>query len=201
MIEKSNDSLRERVLQCAKSFKTGWVEFGQVLFTVWKDKHYKSWGYSTFDTYVSKEINIRKLTALKLLRSYYFLEKEEPGYLKGEYAESADPATVPGYEAVDVLRLAKTKKALESVDYNNLKKNVFQRGKDVREVRKDLTALIKEREDLSPDEAWAKKNEANLKRLLTTLKSLKKEIESAKSLPQAIVRDIGGIIEKIEAEI
>src|SRR3989338_7283089 len=119
------ENLRELASNCAKRFKSGWTELGQILYSIWKDKHFKTWGFSTFEVYVAKELNIRKLTALKLLRSYSFLEREEPGYLKENYLETTDAASVPNYEAVDVLRLAKDKK-LESADYNALKKNVFQ---------------------------------------------------------------------------
>ena len=193
--------MRRHALQCAKNFKTSWVDLGRVLYAVWKDKLYKNWGFITFDAYTSKEINIRKLTALKLLRSYYFLEKEEPQYLKEEYTQSADAASVPSYEAVNLLRLAKNKKTLDNTDYNQLKRNIFVKGKDVGEVKKDLTALIKQREELEPDEAWAKKKEMNLKRLLGTLKSLKRELEDSKILSPTILKEISSLISKIETEV
>ena len=79
------ETIRHRVLQSAKNFKASWIELGQSLYTVYKDKLYKNWGYLTFDAYTSKEIGIRKQTALKLLRSYYFLEKKEPDYLIKDY--------------------------------------------------------------------------------------------------------------------
>ena len=195
------DSVRQQALQCAKNFKTSWVDLGRVLYAVWKDKLYCHWNYSTFDAYTSKEINIRKLTALKLLRSYYFLEKEEPQYLKGDYAASTDAAALPGYEAIDVLRLAKNKKELDSADYNNLKKNVFTKGKDGREIKKDLTALMKQREELTEEEAWLKRKESNLKRLVSLLKSIRTEIEATKILPHAILKDVTGLIDKVELEL
>lgn len=201
MEHMDNDSMRQHALQCAKNFKTSWVDLGRVLYSVWKDKLYKNWGYSTFDAYTSKEINIRKLTALKLLRSYYFLEKEEPEYLKEEYAQSTDAASVPSYEAIDLLRLARNKKALDNAGYNQLKRNIFVKGRDVRDVKKDLTALIKQREELEPDEAWEKKKEGHLKRLLGTLKSIRREMEDSKMLPNAILKEISSLISKIETEV
>lgn len=197
---ETTDSVRGHAVQCAKNFKTSWVDLGRALYSVWKDKMFKDWGYSTFDAYTSKEINIRKQTALKLLRSYFFLEKEEPKYLQEEYQESADAANVPSFESIDALRLAKNKN-LDSFDYNNLKKNVFDKGKDVREIKKDLTALIKQREELSPEEAWEKKKTAQLKRLLSTLKSVKTEIETTKMLPPALLKDVVGLIKRIEDEV
>lgn len=197
-IDLNMDSVRDHTLQCAKNFKTSWVDLGRALYTVWKDKLYKTWNYSTFDAYTQKEINIRKLTALKLLRSYFFLEKEEPQYLKEEFNESAGPASIPSYESIDILRRAKGRKELDSQDYHNLRNKVFEKGKDSKEIRKDLTALIKQREELSPEEAFQKRQDSNRKRLLSLLKSLKTELEVSKSFPHAVLKDIDSLIKKVE---
>src|SRR5487761_2441298 len=71
------ESLRYQVLDAAKSFKSSWIQLGQFLFTVYKDKLYRDWAYQTFEAYCAKEIGIRQNTAIKLLKSYSFLEKEE----------------------------------------------------------------------------------------------------------------------------
>ena len=194
-------SLRQHILQNAKSFKTSWIELGRALYTVSKDKLYKEWGYSTFDGYTSKEIGIRKQTALKLLRSYYFLEKEEPDYLKNDYVESTDTALVPSYESIDVLRQAKNKKDLDQSDYQQIKKEIFEKGKDAREVKKDLTALIRERKELEPEEARQEKRLSVLKRFLGSLKGLKRELETAKLASSSLIKEADSLIKKIEAEI
>ena len=42
LMENTNsDAVRYRVLQSAKNFKTSWIELGQSLYTVWKDKLYR----------------------------------------------------------------------------------------------------------------------------------------------------------------
>ena len=195
------DSLRYRTLDSAKKFKTSWIELAQALYSVWKDKIYKKWGYAMFDAYTSKEIGIKKQTAMKLLKSYYFLEKEEPSYLGEDYAGSADAASVPTYEAVNVLRLAKNKKAIKSDDYARLKDKVFQKGRDAGEVRRDLTALIKERQELEPGEAKKKREIATVRRFLSAIKSLKRDIELQKLLPSTLLREVDNLIKKIESEI
>ncbi len=195
------DSLRRHILENAKSFKTSWIELGRALYTVFKDKLYKTWGYSSFDIYTSREIGIRKQTAMKLLRSYYFLEKEEPGYLKKEYVDSSEAAAIPSYESVDALRQAKNKKTIDEDDYSALKKEVFEKGKDCGEVKKDLTALIRQREELDPEEARGKKKMSSLRRMLGVLKSLKQEIEINKLLPSAIIKQAAELISKLESEI
>lgn len=194
-------SMRHKVLCGAKSFKTSWFELGQALYSVWKDRMYKQWGYETFDAYASKEIGIRKNTAMKLLKSYYFLEKEEPSYIEKAGGSPENAASVPTYEAINVLRLANSKKMLDRVDYAHLKKEVLERGRDAGLVKKDLTALIRQREELEPDEARHKRRVATLKRLLTALKTLRTDIETSKLLPAETVKEISSLINKIEAEI
>ena len=195
------NSLRYHILESAKSFKTSWVELGRSLYSAWKDKLYKEWGYDTFDNYVSREIGIRKQTALKLLRSYYFLEKEEPAYLREGYAESNEAANIPGYETIDVLRLAKNKKELDAHDYNHLKKEIFENGKDSRQVKRDLTSIIRQRQELEPEEAYQKRRLSTVKRFLGTLKSLQKEMELSKLLPSPLIKEASSLIAKLESEI
>lgn len=194
-------SLRHRVLKSVKYFKTSWIELGQALYSVWKDKLYKDWGYSKFEAYTAKEIGIRKQTALKLLRSYLFLEKEESRYLTKEYNEKADAASVPSYESIDALRLASKKKDIDRIDYEQIRKGVLEKGKDAPAVKKDLTALIKQREELLPEEAWRKKRLSLFKRSLTLLKSLREEIKLAKLFSTQIAKDIDKLISRLESEM
>ena len=195
------NSIRYLVLKSAKDFKTSWIELGRSLYSVWKDKLYKEWGYSEFDIYTAKEIGIRKQTAMKLLKSYYFLEKEEPACLTREFTEKKDAAVVPSLESVDCLRLAKSKKILDEGDYAKLKKDVFENGKDAREVKNGLQVMIRERQELEPEEAQEKKKIATVKRLLGTLKSIKREIEILKLLPAPVIKEAENLIKKLEEEI
>lgn len=195
------DSMRYQVLQNAKDFKTSWIDLGRALYSVWRDKLYKGWGYGKFEAYSSREIGIRKQTAMKLLKSYYFLEKEEPGYLRSDYIESAPAASVPTCESVDLLRLAKNKKILDDEDYSNLKKEVFEQGKDASQARRDLTTLIRQRQELEPEEAHKKRKFSTVKRLIGVLKSLREEAESQKLLPAPLIREAAALIKKLEEEI
>ncbi|MFA5143157.1 MAG: hypothetical protein WC522_03155 [Candidatus Omnitrophota bacterium] len=195
------DSLRYRVLESAKNFKTSWVELGQALYAVWKDKSYREWGYLTFDAYTQKEIGVKKPTAMKLLKSYYFLEKEEPAYLQKEYSESQAPAAVPSYESVNLLRLAKNRNALDRDDYQRFRKDVLETGRDPVEVKRDLTSLMRQREELSPDEARQRRKTAVIKRAVSSLKMLKSDIEVQKLLPAGLVKEMSDLINKLEAEL
>lgn len=201
MRDAEEGSLRYHILQSAKNFKTSWIELGRSLYTVWKDKLYKEWGYGTIEAYTSKEIGIRKQTAMKLLRSYYFLEKEEPAYLRSDYAASHEAALAPSYEAIDILRQAKDKSYLDDTDYANIKKEIFEKGRDAREVKKDLTAIIRQRKELDSEDSREQKKTATLKRFLSILKSLKRELEISKLASYSIVKEADNLIKKIESEI
>jgi hypothetical protein len=197
----SDDPLRCAVLEAAKLFKTSWIELGRSLYSVHKDKRYKEWGYSEFEHYTSKEIGIRKETSMKLLRSYFFLEKEEPDYLRSQFRKDRPAGNIPSYETVDVLRQAKSKKLLGEDEYQDLKSKIFDKGKDAKEVKKDLTAMIRSREELEPEEAWEKKRESPLKRMLSVLTSLKNEAKSSKLVSAQIIKETEALIHKLESEI
>lgn len=195
------EPMRYQVLQSARNFKTSWVDLGQALASVWKDKLYREWGYNNFDTYAAREIGLRKQTALKLLKSYFFLEKEEPEYLRKDRIEASSAATVPTYEAVDLLRLASKKSQIDKDDYARLKKNLLENGKDVKTVKKDLTALIREREELEPDEAFKKRRRALIMRLVGSLESIKREVRVSKILPEKLAQDIENLAQRIRKQI
>ena len=194
-------SLRYHILESAKNFKCSWIELGRSLYSVYKDKMYKEWGYVNFDVYVSREIGIRKQTALKLLKSYYFLEKEEPQYLKADYAQNNKAAQIPSYESVDILRQAKNKKALDEDGYKNLRNEIFEKGRDAQELKKNLGVMIRSRQELEPQEAQEKRKMATLRRLLGQLRMLKQEVEVLKMLSMPLIKELDALIKKIDLEI
>ncbi|MCX5669409.1 MAG: hypothetical protein NTX89_04820 [Candidatus Omnitrophica bacterium] len=193
-------SLRYHILESAKNFKCSWIELGRSLYSVWKDKMYKEWGYVSFDIYVSREIGIRKQTAMKLLKSYYFLEKEEPQYLKNEYAASIQPANLPSYESVNILRQAKNNKDLDKDDYASLKKEIFEKGRDAQEIKKNLGVIIRQRQECDPEAMAEKKRNTVLKRLLGQLRLLKQEITVLKLLSVPLIKDLDNLIKNIDQE-
>jgi tyrosyl-tRNA synthetase len=196
------DSVRAFALECAKDFKTSWISLGQALYSIWNDKLYKEWGYQQFETYSVKEIGIKKETAMKLLKSYGFLEKEEPKYLDKEHMKNQEPIKLPNYEAVNVLRMVKGKEAVVGKqEYENLKKDVFEKGRDAKDLKKDLTALIKQREEVDPEEARHKSRQMVIRRLVSALQAVKKDAEVLKVLPADIIDQTEKLIKKIEIEL
>ncbi|MFH1310531.1 MAG: hypothetical protein ABIH85_07640 [Candidatus Omnitrophota bacterium] len=201
MEDMDTKSERYRVLQNAKEFKMSWIGLGQSLYTVWKDKMYKEWGYSEFDVYAQKELGIQKITALKLLKSYSYLAKEEPQYLREEYQAQAEAAKVPTYEAVDVLRRAKNNKRLDQENYENIKNSVLNGGKTAKETTKSLACVMKQKEPELPEKIKEQKRKNALKKLINGLLAIKTEIKYAKIFSQELINETEQLMNKIAKEI
>ena len=197
----SADLIRQQLLQYAKNFKTSWVSLGQAMYSVWKDKLYYAWGYEKFEYYTERELGIKKTTAIKLLKTYFFLEQEEPAYLTKEFAESREPVQVPHCDTLNVLRLAKRKKELEPQDYHHLKKSIFDQGKDASVVRKDLTAIMRQRKEVDPDEERKKRSETSVRRFLNAARSFQKDMETLKLISGDVLQEIEQLTKKLELEV
>jgi len=196
-----SELLRSKIRQHSKNFKTSWVNLGQALYSVWKDKLFYAWGFDKFEYYVEQEVGLPKQLSLKLLKSYFFLEQEEPDYLKHGFNEARDASKVPGYEAVNALRLAKQNKDLLKDDYLKLRRDVFDKGKNASTVRQGLTAFLKERKSIDPDEERDKRSETAIQKLVNALNSFNKDMAVLKLMPDDIVKEAKELMIKLEKQL
>ena len=188
------ESFRYKVLDSAKSFKSSWIELGQYLFTIYKDKMFKDWGYLTFEAYCSKEIGIRQATAVKLLKSYSFLEREEPAFLKNQSLGETKPSQIPSYESVNALRLAKASDRITESDYKKIREDILENPKEETEVKKKIRYILKSHSKPLSDEEKEEKKGAALKRILTSLRNTKNELQEL-SFPGKVVKQIDQLID------
>jgi hypothetical protein len=195
------DDLRERAVECAKDFKTSWVKLGQTLYSIWQDKMYKQWGYEKFEHYTERDLGLKNELSVKLLKTYLFLEQDEPSYLQEDFADEREASCVPHLDAVNVLRLAKGKKELLRDDYLKLKKAAFDKGQSATALRKDLTAMIRERKPVDAEEEREKRNTAAIKKIIHALASFEKDMEVLKLLPGNIIEETKELIKKLEARL
>ncbi len=189
------DSFRFKVLEAAKSFKSSWIELGQFLFTVYKDKRYRDWEYQTFEAYCAKEIGIRQNTALKLLKSYSFLEKEEPEFVRAETLSQRKPDRIPSYEAVNTLRLAHENERVSEDQYDDLRQDILEDVKEDAEVKKKVKYILKTGPKNIPTPAENK--QASLKKLSLYLKNCKNDV-SLLDVPPKIVKKLDELLELLE---
>ncbi len=195
------DQIREDVLKYSKEFKMSWLNLGRHLYTVHQDKMFHAWGFDKFEDYTEEEVGLKKTLCLKLLKAYLFVEQDEPQYLDKSFAEDKEAVNVPNYDAVDVLRLAKSKKELVKDDYDRLRKYVFDKGKDAGEVRKELGTMIKERTPVDPEEERQNRSNQSVKKLISALGTFYKDMDAIKLLPAGLVDEAKDLMQKLAAEI
>ncbi|HKK01686.1 MAG TPA: hypothetical protein VJ955_05920 [Desulfuromonadales bacterium] len=138
MQELDPTSERYQVLDTARRFKSSWVELGEQLLQVSRSGFFRQWGYESFEDYCTKEIRIKKPTALKLTQAYHFLEKEEPEVL----ARRTELKPLPDYRSVDLLRQAREEKELSSEDYATLRQAIIDEERSLPTVRKRFNDLV-----------------------------------------------------------
>ncbi len=200
-LETINDTLREEIHVYAKDFKTSWLNLGRHLYAVWQDKLFHAWGHDKFEDFTEKEVGIKKSLCLKLLKAYLFVEQDEPAYLSKEFGQDRETINIPGYDAVDALRLAKSKKDITAEDYAKLRSDVFTRGVDAGEVRKELTAMMKERKHVDPEEERENRHEAAVKKFISAIESFKKDMEALKLIPADLINEAKNLKGKLEGQI
>lgn len=195
-------SMRYQALDAAKNFKASWIALGQVLYSVTRDKLFKEWGYLSFEAYCKQELGIHKQTATKLIYSYYFLEKNEPEFLKTVQTQSsASPKDIPSVDAVNVLRLAAKKKELTEEDYQGFKKSVFEDGKEAKLIKKDVFSKLRSaREEEDPEKARQERKAQTLRRFISTLKNLQKEAVLSHLICEKTAKEVEKLLEVLKKE-
>lgn len=148
MRELDPASPRYRVLAVAHQFKSSWVELGEQLSNVKKDREFQGWGYDSFDDYCSREIRIRKETAAKLTNAYRYLEQEEPALLTAERRRQP----LPDYRAIDLLRQAREDQLIPEEEYARLRDTVIEQERSLPTVQKQFreTARLYNPPELDP---------------------------------------------------
>ena len=100
--QHADDPERATVLRRTRAFKRSWLELGEALSEVRRNKSWEKWGYETFEAYAKAELKLRMDTVEKLTGSFMFLHKSAPEVLRRDPCENF----VPSYQAIDFLRRA-----------------------------------------------------------------------------------------------
>lgn len=119
--ELPEGSMRRRVLEGARRFKSSWVELGRLLTQVKRESLWREWGFPSFEAYCGKELFLRRQTAEKLTLSYGFLERHEP-----EMARPREPRPAPAFEVIEVLSRAEAAGRLPDAGYREIREQVLE---------------------------------------------------------------------------
>lgn len=184
-------SERYQVLDTARRFKASWVNLGEQLVTVDREKLFSEWGYSTFEEYCSREIRIRKQTAQKLTLAFGYLQRREPAIL-----DKADMRPAPDYRSVDLLRRAEEEEQFGDEEVQGLRQAVIEEGRSLPTVQKKFRESVQSRQSLQESEMQAAKaalsSAKRLESCLHVLPDVGKEIR-----PQLadLIRELGTAVE------
>lgn len=104
--QHADDPERATMLRLTRRFKASWLELGEALSEVKRQKAWERWGYDSFETYAKNELKLRPDTVEKLTGSYMFLHRSAPEILR------RDPlSSLPTMKAIDYLRKVEEKAA------------------------------------------------------------------------------------------
>ncbi|MFH1038007.1 MAG: hypothetical protein V1789_04980 [PVC group bacterium] len=197
------ESLRFQVLDAVRKFKGNWLELGRFVSVVGKKQSFREWGFPTFESYCTRELKLRQQTVDKLLRSYLFLKREEPASLSAFLEDGDRIEKLPDYESVNVLRMARAKKAISEEDYGKLRSAVFDDEMRPKEIGRQYRSLLQAAREstLDPEEAWATKRQEALKRVLGSLRTVKNTVELSQLLPAAGIETLKKLIAQVEEEL
>lgn len=196
-----SDVVRQKVKEAATKHRASWIQLGQYLEIVHREKHFKSWGYLTFQAYCKKELTMKDSSVSKLIKSYKFLETEEPRLAEENYFETDKEARVPDADAVHALRLAQNKKEMPKEDFEMLRRDVFEEAQDARTVKQKIKKVLEDNQSEEDPETKRIKRNQKIRRLLGTLSTLYKEAGDEKILPAYLLNQISELKEKISHQI
>jgi hypothetical protein len=181
------DGLRHAVLLSARRFKSTWVELGKLLTQVRDQALFDGWGYPSFEAYCLAELRIRKQTALKLTRSFSFLDKHEPQALeRPELREAAPP-----FEVVEVLAGAEERGQLSAQDYRSVRDAIWNPDRPVSELKRELT-------DRFPAPEVRVSSAQELKRLWGVARRLHGELGAHRKVPRDVVQTAEDLCRQLE---
>jgi hypothetical protein len=182
------DGFRHTVLLAARRFKSTWVELGKLLTKVRDEALFEGWGYPSFEAYCLAELRIRKQTALKLTRSFTFLDKHEPQALeRPELREAAPP-----FEVVEVLAGAEERGQLSAQDYKSIRDTIWNPDRPVSELKRELEGRFP-----APEVKVSSAQE--LKRLWGLARRLHAELLAQKKVPREAVQTAEELARQLEA--
>lgn len=194
------DEIRGKTLQTAKSYKASWIELGRYLQTIYKDKMYKGWGFLAFETYCKKELGMKEAMASKIIKSFSFLETEEPKLTKPEFFEKENERPVPDLEALNTLRLAKNNKNIPAQEFAEMKESVLERGVGQEEIRAKVKRIVEESQDTESAEYKKTKRNGVLRRAISALGAVRKECADSKLIPNYLLEQIFELTVKLKEQ-
>lgn len=173
---ESAGAFREEVLHAARAFKASWTGLARVLTRVRDEALWENWGFPSFEAYCTRELHIRKATALKLTRSWSFLDRHERHWKP----EASDARPAPAFEVVEVLAEAEERGALDAEEYRSIRDSIWDPDRPVAAVRRELSERFPRP---APEPA---PTEVRLGQLARTARRLAEDLRVCRGVPASV---------------
>ena len=187
LAELPEGSLRRRVLESARRFKSSWVELGRVLSEVKREEAWRGWGFKSFEAYCAKELFIRKQTADKLTASYGFIERHAPSLVKG-----GAPRPAPSFEVIEVLSRAEAAGRLPAEGWGELREEILERPPTPAALSRQLSEKYG-----APTRPEPPEEEERLGRLAAAARRLAAACAGEEGVPAAVVERARALAEDL----
>lgn len=195
--QHADDPERAELLRRTRLFKSSWLELGEALADVKRNKAWERWGYDTFEAYAKAELKLRMDTVEKLTGSYMFLHKRAPEVLRRDPVEEH----LPSYQAIDFLRRAEER---NEQDHNvpddtmeEVRKKVLDEGvpmATVARLYKDTLFPVTESDRKTKDKK-------DLKAAATKLRDLLAETGAVpRRLAGTVIESLDSLLEQLAAD-
>jgi hypothetical protein len=192
---------RYMVLKAALDYKASWIDLAEHLNVVAANKDYKEWGYKAFKDYCDQELQIRQVTARKLVRGFQWIDQEAPELLPRLIDDQVDVAArdasviLPDVDTVDVLVKAQKEVAKERLSrdaYDDLKERALRGEQTVSELKQDLKDAV-----ITPEPDPKKEQLKLMRRSLRAAEKMVEQFEELGIDDQEIVELAANLREKL----
>jgi hypothetical protein len=201
MNNPTSQELRSLVKGGVKNLKTQWIMAAQTMYSIHRDKLFEYWGYERFDHYVKAELGIKKALAMKMIKTYFFLENNEPQVLKPEFTVLIDTDKIPDMDAISLLRTIRARKNITREEYQYFRGMVFDKAASASDVRIALKNLISKNKKENPEEVRAAEEKKVITKLRSALGEFKSRARSFKSWRQDLIKKAEDLLNELNQEI
>lgn len=171
------DSFRYGVLLNARKFKSNWLDLGEQLHQVLKNKDYEKWGYSGFETYCKNELKLKFDTVMKLIASFGYLKKHKPTLV-----QEPRQSPIPDYKGIHQLVEAEETGDIPQEKFQELRNQVLSSSLSPLSVKKQLQVLRNE----DPKEMQRIRHLERLSHSSATLKKLLPQFNPSTEAEEAL---------------
>ncbi len=182
-------SMRRRILESARRFKSVWVELGRLLSQVKRESLWREWGYPSFERYCTRELFIRSATADKLTASYGFLERHEP-----QLAAKDDDTEAPPFEVIEVLSRAEAAGRFDASGWRELRDEVLERPPTPAAVSRKIAERYG-----APAPTSAPSKVERIERVAALARRLADACREEPAVPRPVAERAGALAGEIEA--